>query len=127
MEPKTDTLDNRIIAQKVAYLVDKRGITGGYNNFFWSSEQAESIEEQEQVLNDFKSELKMAGLYDYLCDVNKMELITTILYYSNKMEDLNTKNEILILDVKSAKEKFKDDEIKEAISKLKQINWVYPS
>lgn len=139
----TNSLSERIIAQKVAYLVYKKGISSTYTNFSWyiygvfSSSlwndtirlydpQSEKLPaEHEDLIKKMGKEFLDAGLIEYLSSADKLELITTILYKSKRQEDLEENNTELIYEVKNAKDKFNncEKEIKVAISKLKKIQW----
>jgi uncharacterized protein YwgA len=139
---ETNTLDKRIICQKIAYLLNKKGLASSYTNFFWylhgvfswdlwndtltSADIPESITlERSDILNQIKNEFSNANLASYFDDHDKLELVTTILYCAQKQEDLRDDNTNLITMVLSRKSKFNEAEIKTAINLLRNIQWVF--
>ncbi|MGI0141245.1 MAG: hypothetical protein ACREBF_01160 [Candidatus Micrarchaeales archaeon] len=138
---ETGTLEKRIIIQKIAYLLYRKGVNFEYTDFSWylhgifswnlwydiihfwdpapqllSTEQVASVN---NVLEDFKK----ANLTTYFTTSNDLELITTILYRAKSQSDLNSENTSLINEVIALKGKFSQEQIKIAIDKIKLIEW----
>ncbi len=137
----SNTLSKRIIAQKIAYLLNKKNLTtvtythynwylhGVFNYDLWHSalynlEEEIPISESElKEINTFKLECENAGLTAYFEDSVKMELITTILHVAKQQTDLDEENRLLVETVLNYKNKFTEKEVKEAITRLKRIEW----
>ncbi len=140
---KTNKLDDRIIAQKVAFLLYKKGLHPVYTDFIWYlhgvfswglwhnllTNVSETEEQLTAISKDaiikFRGECIKSGLSEYFNNSNKMELITTILYTAKSQNDIREDNEHIIKHVKALKDKFSDEEISEAIRRVKQINWKF--
>jgi len=143
---KTVSLADRIVIQKIAYLLHKKGIyCANYGDFSWylhgvfcydlwadtlkleePSVREKAVEQGVlKEIRDFKDKLKKAGLTRYLTDSGKLELMTTILYIAKKQENLNGNDDSFVERVKGLKDKFTEYEIRKIIGKLREINWEF--
>jgi hypothetical protein len=139
---KTGSLEGRIIIQKIAYLLYRKGIETNYTDFSWYlhgvicwnlwydvirswdvTPQDISAEVTYSV-NSAKDSFRNASLTEYFSTSNGLELITTILFLAHKPEELKEDNKDLILDVLSHKNKYTEQEIRVAITKLRSLEWV---
>ena len=142
---KTGTLGNRIMAQKIAYILFMLiGKDFEYTEFSWylhgvfcwdlwrdmmkfgspSNATLDSIHLTR--LEYIKEDLSNAGLTDYFTNSDDLELITTILYCAkngNGQKELFEENTSLIANVMALKNKFDEDQIKRAISVTNKVKW----
>jgi hypothetical protein len=140
---RTGLLEERIISQKIAYLLHRRGISSTYHGFKWylhgvfsfelwyDTIHSPDIEEpidaaQVEKISLFQEECSEAGIFGYFGTSAGLELITTILYFAKSREDLREDNGELVSRVQRAKSKFSDEEeIKAAIGKMRGIPWEF--
>lgn len=140
----TSSLPDRIIIQKIAYLLKRKEITfAGYDKFIWyfhgvlcwelwnDTTAISTVPEKgldsdtKERLDTFRQEFEACGLSGFLDSSEKLELITTILYRAKSQQDIDENNEQLLEEVGRSKDKFTDEEILDAISKVKQIGWKF--
>lgn len=140
---RTGLLEERIMSQKIAYLLHRRGISSTYHTFKWYLHGVFSFDLWDDTIHNpdteepldagraekialFREECSKNGISRYMGTSRDLELITTILYFAKSREDLSEANEELVSKVRSAKNKFLDEEeIKEAIGRLSRIEWEF--
>jgi uncharacterized protein YwgA len=139
---ETGTLEDRIIIQKIAYLLYRMiGADFSYKDFswylhgifswdlwydvihLWNPTQESLQPEKIEMLDTIKEKFNDSGLNFYFKTANNLELITTTLYCAKEKTDLNDTNSDLIAKVMRLKSKFKEEEVINAIEAIKNIDW----
>ena len=143
---ETGTLEKRIIIQKIAYLLFRKGAESNYTDFSWYLHGVFSWDlwydvihkwdvlpqslpdEKTALLNTISQVFRRAGLDSYFDTADNLELITTILYCVQQgREDIREDNSVLINNVIALKRKFTQEGIKDAILKIGLVSWNFPS
>ena len=111
---ETGSLSDRIIIQKIAYLLFRKGASSNYTDFSWylhgvfswdlwhdiigswNTSPGTVSDERTGLLNRTREEFERAGLTDYFSDSDDLELITTILRCAEKQGDLREDNPSLV-------------------------------
>jgi len=138
---KLNSLANRIIAEKIGYLLYRKNINSSYTDFswhlhgvlswdlwydiinFWNPKSILLPPKRVETLMKIKKDFNEAGITKYFDKSDNLELITTVLYCAEKQEDLSEHNNNLIKKVSLLKHKFGESDIKNAINVIAKIKW----
>lgn len=146
-EMEVSSLNERIIIQKIAYLLFSMiGKNFQYNEFTWYLHGVFCWDLWRDVLNQgtpssalahldtpiltnlsyIKKDFVDSGLTNYFSNADDLELITTVLYCAKErrgQDELYEDNSDLISYVISLKNKFDEKRVREAITTIKKIKW----
>jgi hypothetical protein len=138
---ETGSLNDRIIIQKIAYLLSRKGIDTGYSDFSWylhgvfswdlwhdiirswNVNPAAIPSQRMLALSQTRVEFEQAGLASYFHDANGLEMITTILRCAERQEALREDNSELTARVMALKSKFGEAQVRTAIGRVRKVNW----
>lgn len=140
---ETGSLGDRIVIQKVAYLLYRKGASSSYSDFswylhgvfswqlwhdvirYWGVAPERLSAEHVVMLERVRREFVTAGLTGYFGSANDLELVTTVLYCAKSQADLREDNYELVNRVVSLKGKFAEDQVRRAIGTVSKIGWKF--
>lgn len=146
-EMEVSSLNERIIIQKIAYLLfNMIGKDFQYNEFTWYLHGVFCWELWRDALNQgtpspelarldtpiltnldyIKKDFVQSGLTNYFFNVEDLELITTVLYSARErrgQDELYEDNSDLITHVMALKNKFDEKRVRDSITIIKKIKW----
>ena len=126
--PSNNSLENRIIVQKIAYLLQKKGIQFGYSfgwyiygvfsRDLWRDNLGNSDSKTSRELSPVElvtiDTLKHQSVKNTFSNSDELELVTSILYWAEKQSKPINDEEVLNL-VRATKPRFKDSEYSKAV------------